>query len=79
MPGLTDAEILANYQKANPYISMAVAKELHRIEHKFGHLGRLKMQKERQAQEQNHQKLEQLLMESEGASTAPLTSRSEDK
>lgn len=33
---MTDEEILAYYRRANPYISLAEAKELHRIEWKFG-------------------------------------------
>lgn len=51
MPRLTDEEILAHYRQANPYISLAVAKKLHRVEQKFGQLGRVKAHRKRQADE----------------------------
>ena len=58
----TDAEILAHYRQANPYISLALAKELHHIERKFRHLGRIKMQQERQTREQDRRKVEDLVL-----------------
>ncbi|MBB5161588.1 hypothetical protein [Mycobacterium sp. AZCC_0083] len=37
----------AGSRHANPFISLAQAREIHRVEQKFGHLGRIKMQQKR--------------------------------
>jgi hypothetical protein len=58
---MTDEEILAHYRIADPYISLAKAKELHRIELKFGHLGRIKKLQEQLAQEQARRELRERL------------------
>jgi hypothetical protein len=58
---MTDEEILAHYRLANPYISLEQAKALHRIELKFGHLGRIKTQQEQQALEEARRELRERL------------------
>lgn len=40
---MTDEEILAKYRKRNPYISLATAKELDKLEKRFAHLAKKKL------------------------------------
>ena len=51
-PDRVDEELLSRYQQTYPYMSLVLANELHRTEKKFGHLGRTKVQREQQAQQQ---------------------------
>jgi hypothetical protein len=46
---------------ATPYISLTRARELHRIELKFGHLGRIKKHQERLAREEARHQLRERL------------------
>lgn len=53
-----DAVLLAHHRQAHPHVSLTVAKELHRVELKFGHLGRIKLQREQQTQQQKQARQE---------------------
>jgi hypothetical protein len=46
---MTDEEILAHYRSDNPYITLNQARRLHRLELRFGHLGRIKQLREHRA------------------------------
>ena len=58
---MTDKEILSHYRLANPYISLAQAREIHRVELKFGHLGRIKVRQERLAEAEARREMREML------------------
>jgi hypothetical protein len=58
---MTDEEILAHHRLTNPYITLQQAKALHRIELRFGHLGRIKKHQEQQAHEEARRELRERL------------------
>ena len=64
MPAMTDddGDILAHYRVRYPYISTKQAKELHRIEAKFG-LGRMNEKSERPAAEQARREVRERLFD----------------
>jgi hypothetical protein len=58
---MTDEQILAHYRETNPYISLRTAKELHRGELKFWHLGAIKRKAEREARDAERRRLPDLV------------------
>ena len=54
---MTDEAILNHYRQRNPYISLRMAKELHRGELKFWHLGAIQRKAEREVKEKARQQL----------------------
>ena len=54
---MTDDDILYHYRQRNPYISPRLAKELHRGELQFWHLGAIQRKAEREAKEMARQQL----------------------
>lgn len=68
--GMSDNEVLAHYRPVHPYISLAQAKELHRIEREFGHLARIKMQEEWLARAQARRELRDRLFGAQNVADA---------
>jgi hypothetical protein len=58
---MTDEQTLAHYRETNPYISLRTAKELHRGELKFWHLGAIKRKAEREARGVERRRLPDLV------------------
>ena len=61
LAAMTDEEILAHYRLRNPYISLRMARELHRGELKFWHLGAIQQKAEREAREAERRHLQDLI------------------
>lgn len=61
-------EIFVHHRARDPYITLERAKELHRIEVKFGHLGRIKGRQDRLEQEQTQRDLRERLFDVGGDS-----------
>lgn len=57
---MTDKQILEHYREANPHVSLRVAKELHRLELKFRHVGVAARRREQQAREAEQLRLNRL-------------------
>ena len=57
LAAMTDDDIRYHYRQRNPYVSPAMARELHREELRFWHLGAIQRRAERDAKEKARQQL----------------------
>ena len=57
LAAMTDDDILYHYRQRNPYVSLAMARELHRGELRMWHLGAIQRRAEREAKEKARQQL----------------------